>query len=139
MQNTLKNFVESSESNAPEVSISVYVEPVESESDLINSIFVFSYNIDILNQSAHAIQLVNRHWRVFSGSKQIADVKGEGVIGMQPRIKSGDQFQYRSYTVIHDPVGSMSGSYTFVSEDGIFFDKEVPSFQLCFTDRLSLH
>lgn len=139
MENTVKQLNELDVACNSEVSVEVYVEPIESESDLANSVFVFAYNVNITNNSAMAIQLVNRHWKVFSGLRQLADVKGDGVIGMQPKIKSGDSFQYRSHTVIHEPTGSMHGSYTFISEDGNFFDVMINSFPLSFRDRLSLH
>lgn len=119
--------------------VSVVSEPVENESDIDNNVFAFTYKVTIENKSNITARLINRHWLVFSNALQIADVKGEGVIGQQPILKPMDKFEYSSWTVLRDPIGSMKGSFTFLSLDGNFFDVQIPEFSLAFKDRLSVH
>ena len=104
-----------------------------------NAVFAHSYRIQIENSGAVTAQLINRHWRVVSGGKQIADVKGEGVIGEQPVLQPGETFEYESWTVVKDPIGSMVGTYTFVTEKGDFFDVEIPEFPLIHIDDMTVH
>ena len=122
-------------------SVEVSVEPefVPDQSDTRGAVFAFSYRVRLRNLNAFSVQLINRHWRVFSGNQQIADVKGEGVIGLQPVIPPLESFDYQSWTVIHDAVGSMEGVYTMLGEDGRFFDIEIPRFELFYVNRDTLH
>jgi ApaG protein len=124
---------------ASEIKISVAVSVEESESDIDLSQFVFSYTVTMENKGSTVCQLVNRHWKVFSGDRQISDVKGEGVVGQQPVLRPMDSFEYTSWTIISDPAGYMEGYYTFQSEDGVFFDVTIPSFSLEFRNRSNVH
>ncbi len=143
MENAIKktSFEELTTStiNLSEIPVTISVSPIERDSDPNSAIFVFSYTVRIVNNSLKDIQLINRHWKVFSNNRQIADVKGDGVVGHQPQFKPTDSFEYTSYTVIKDPVGEMSGSFTFVTDDGMFFDLPIDPFKLSYLERLSLH
>lgn len=121
--------------------IEVCVRPtyLPDQSEPEKSLFAFSYRVRIVNTSDTTAQLLNRHWKVLSAGKQIADVKGEGVIGEQPVLQPGEAFEYESWTVINDPVGSMLGSYTFVDENGEFLDVAIPEFSLFHLDNISVH
>lgn len=119
----------------------VTVQPafVDERSDISACIYVFLYKVTIENRGQIGASLINRHWKVFSGTSQIADVKGEGVVGEQPVIEPGNSFQYTSWTVIKDPVGSMIGTYTLRAASGSFFDVEVPRFDLIYIDSAAIH
>lgn len=128
------------EDSASEViTISVSTEFLPEQSETAKSLFAFSYTIRIVNEGKTTAQLLNRHWRVFSGGRQIADVKGEGVVGEQPILQPGEAFEYESGTLLHDPIGTMSGSYTFVDEYGTFFDVPVEEFSFIHMDDLTVH
>ena len=43
---------------------------------------------------------------------------GLGVVGHQPLLQPGEQFEYTSGTPLETPQGSMVGEYFFVAEDG---------------------
>ena len=58
------------------------------------------------------------------------EVKGLGVVGHQPLLKPGEQFEYTSWAVIATPVGTMRGEYFCVAEDGERFEAPVPEFVL---------
>ncbi|MCB9030393.1 MAG: Co2+/Mg2+ efflux protein ApaG [Deltaproteobacteria bacterium] len=115
------------------VKVSVVAHYIDEQSDPEDEVYVFAYTITIENQTDDVIQLLNRHWIVFSGEEQCADVKGEGVVGEQPVLVPGEAYRYTSGTSIHDPVGVMHGSYTFQSENNDFFDVEIPRFELVCT------
>ncbi|MDX1435024.1 MAG: ApaG domain, partial [Gammaproteobacteria bacterium] len=61
---------------------------------------------------------------------KVQEVRGEGVVGEQPRLGPGEGFQYTSAALIDTPVGTMRGSYQMVAEDGVEFDAEIPMFRL---------
>ena len=58
------------------------------------------------------------------------EVKGEGVIGEQPKIAPGEVYHYSSFTEISTPSGFMWGSYQMLTESEISFDVEIPKFEL---------
>ena len=115
-----------------EIRISVFPEYLPEQSDVEGGRYAFSYSITIENMSSDTVQLINRHWRIYSGGKQYGDVKGDGVVGLQPIIGSGDRFEYTSGAAIKDPEGAMQGVYTFVTDTGDFFDVEVPRFDFVY-------
>lgn len=115
-----------------QVKVTVVPEPLKEHSDPGDARFVFAYHIEVENLGVRPVQLISRHWKIFSGLEQTGDVVGEGVVGMQPRLMPGGRFQYQSSAVITEEIGSMSGTYTFQSDDGDTFDVAVPQFDLVF-------
>ena len=61
---------------------------------------------------------------------RVQDVKGEGVIGEQPEIKPGEEFQYTSGTMIETSFGTMKGSYHMIDDEDNYFDAVIPEFIL---------
>ena len=57
-------------------------------------------------------------------------MRGEGVVGEQPRLQPGQGFRYSSGAVIETPVGTMHGSYQMVADDGDQFDAPIAPFRL---------
>lgn len=110
--------------------ITVFPEYVEESSNPSDNTFAFSYTITIENRSECDVQLLERHWMIFSGGTHLAEVVGPGILGEQPSIQSGDIFEYTSTTVIQDPIGRMEGSYTFRTSEGQFREVPIPSFDL---------
>ena len=53
-----------------------------------------------------------------------------GVVGEQPRLEPGAQFQYTSGCVLKTPIGTMHGTYQMVRDDGGGFDAEIAAFSL---------
>jgi len=92
--------------------------------------FVFAYTITIANTGQMPAQLISRHWVITDAHQKVQEVRGLGVVGEQPLLKPGDQFEYTSGTAIATPVGAMKGSYQMVAEDGSQFEAEVPEFIL---------
>jgi ApaG protein len=92
--------------------------------------FVFAYTISISNESQRAAQLRTRHWIITDGHGGVEEVRGDGVVGEQPKLAPGQTFQYTSGCVLNTPVGTMQGSYRFWRDDGSYFDAEIATFSL---------
>jgi ApaG protein len=92
--------------------------------------FVFAYTITIRNQGSVAAQLINRHWVITDGNGKVQEVRGEGVVGEQPWMRPGDDFQYTSGAVLETAVGTMRGSYEMLADDGTRFLAPIPEFTL---------
>ena len=122
-----------------DVQVTVVPQFIEERSDVESDVYVFTYEVTIENHGSETIQLLNRHWQVMSAGMQYADIKGDGVVGEQPVLESGDGFTYASFTVIDEPMGSMLGTYTFRSENGEFFDVTIPEFDLIFISESQIH
>ena len=118
--------------NALTRSIAVSVEPffVEDQSKPDEQRWVFGYRIKIANQGQETVQLVARHWRITDAIGRMIEVKGEGVVGEQPRLEPGGSFEYTSGTPLATPTGMMLGSYRMVTEAGETFDVRIPPFSL---------
>lgn len=114
------------------IKVSVLPAHIAQNSDPVGNVFAFSYTIKIENLGKDRVQLLERHWIIKSGDEQIAEVVGPGVVGVQPVLESGQEFEYTSGAVIHDPIGSMHGSYTFRADTGDYFQVTIPQFDLLY-------
>jgi ApaG protein len=100
--------------------------------------YVFAYTITISNESQATAQLRTRHWIITDGHGEIEEVRGDGVVGEQPKLAPGQSFQYTSGCVLTTPVGTMQGSYRFWRDDGTYFDVEIAVFSLASPVRPSI-
>ena len=92
--------------------------------------FLFSYLIEIKNNSNQTIKLISRHWHIKDGSGVSEDIFGPGVVGKTPTIKPNGVFSYSSFCPLKTPIGSMEGSYIMVNEEGEEFSVKIPVFRL---------
>jgi ApaG protein len=92
--------------------------------------YVFAYTITISNESTFTAQLRTRHWIITDGRGEVEEVKGDGVVGEQPRLSPGQSFQYTSGCVLTTPIGTMHGTYRFWRDDGTYFDAVIAPFTL---------
>jgi ApaG protein len=116
--------------NRYEFTVTVESAFVKEQSDDEQHRYVFSYTVKIRNTGSIAAQLISRHWIITDASDRVQEVRGLGVVGEQPFLKPGEQFEYTSGTVLASPVGSMRGSYHMTAEDGEQFDTEIAPFTL---------
>ena len=93
-------------------------------------LYMFSYTITITNIGSVAAQLISRTWNVNDAEGVHEKIKGLGVVGHQPLLQPGEQFEYTSGTRLRTPTGTMHGSYFCVAEDGEKFDVDIPMFVL---------
>lgn len=110
--------------------ISVATQFLDEQSDAGEDRYVFAYTIRIRNLGRLPAQLLNRHWLITDGNGRVEEVRGEGVVGEQPRLEPGEQFTYTSGAVLETPVGTMQGSYDMAGDDGARFDAPIPPFTL---------
>ena len=100
--------------NPHEISITVKTQFLPEQSDPDNRQFAFAYTITIKNTGTASIQLIARHWFITDGDNDVQEVRGLGVVGQQPLLRAGEQFEYTSWaTYQHLPVrcvGSTSAS-----------------------------
>ncbi|MBN3263890.1 Co2+/Mg2+ efflux protein ApaG [Pectobacterium brasiliense] len=116
--------------NAPRVCLQVQSFYVESQSEPDEERFVFAYTITVRNLGRHEVQLLGRYWLITNGNGRQTEVQGEGVVGEQPIIQPGGEFQYTSGAVIETPLGTMEGHYHMVDHQGKAFQVSIPVFRL---------
>ena len=92
--------------------------------------YVFAYTIHIRNSGRLPARLIDRHWIITDANGKVEEVRGEGVVGEQPWLRPGDDFEYTSGAVLETEQGSMRGSYGMLADDGTRFDAPVAPFAL---------
>lgn len=110
--------------------IEVETNYVRDQSEPDDNRYVFAYTITITNQGSVPAQLISRHWIITDANNKVQEVRGEGVVGEQPRLAPGDSFRYTSAAMLETPVGCMQGEYQMIADDGVEFDAEIPAFNL---------
>jgi ApaG protein len=99
--------------------------------------FAFMYTVEISNQGPLPAQLKSRHWLITDANGRVEEVRGEGVVGKQPRLLPGEKFEYTSWAMLRTPFGSMRGTYFMVRPDGTRFEARITEFPL--TQPHALH
>ncbi len=112
------------------VEVSVRTEYLENQSLPSEGKYFFSYTVTIKNVGKIPAKLISRHWVITDANEKIEEVRGLGVVGEQPRLKTNESFEYTSGTIINTPVGTMYGTYQMVADNGYEFDAEIPMFSL---------
>lgn len=112
------------------VRITVLPRYVPEQSEPSKSHYLFAYHVTITNEGAAPVQLISRHWIITDGEGKTEEVRGAGVVGYQPRLEPGEQFQYTSGCPLRTPVGTMHGSYQMVADDGESFEAYIDPFRL---------
>jgi len=92
--------------------------------------YVFAYTVKIKNEGGQAAQLRTRHWIITDGNGKVEEVRGPGVVGQQPHLKPGEEFEYTSGCVLQTPRGEMKGTYQMHRVDGSGFDATIAPFVL---------
>ena len=95
-----------------------------------NSYFFWDYTIAITNRGADTVQLKTRHWRITDAFGRVQEVRGAGVVGEEPVLKPGENYEYTSGVPLPTPSGFMVGTYGMVSERGERFNIDIPAFSL---------
>ena len=114
----------------PHFEITAKVNYHESESKPESHFYFFSYQITIINKSSMPAQLMSRHWIITDGNGKVEEVRGAGVVGVQPKIQPGQSYTYESACPLSTLSGSMRGFYQFVGKQGQSFEIEIPEFFL---------
>ena len=99
--------------------------------------YLFTYTVTVRNGGETPAQLLSRHWIITDARGEREEVRGDGVVGRQPRLAPGESFEYTSFCVLRTPLGQMRGSYTMLREDGRTFEAEIAPFSLAVPSALN--
>jgi ApaG protein len=120
------------------VSIMVETFYQPSQSNPLNSEYLFAYRITIENLTIYPVKLISRHWHILDSNGTHREVEGDGVVGEQPIISPGDSYQYTSGANLHSEIGKMYGTYLM---ENLFNKKKltitIPEFQLIAPAKLN--
>ena len=116
--------------SAYELTVSVRTQYLEDQSDPDRNKYVFAYAVTIKNTGQVAAQVISRLWIITDANNHVENVRGLGVVGHQPLLQPGEQFDYTSGSSLSTPQGSMHGEYFCVAEDGEQFVARIPEFIL---------
>lgn len=114
----------------PNIQIKVLVSYSPQDSAPHKGLWYFIYQVEIKNHGPEPARLITRHWQIANAEGTISEVHGPGVVGKQPHILPGESFQYTSACPLDSPFGSMSGSYTMITDSGKIFEAPIPAFSL---------
>jgi ApaG protein len=95
-----------------------------------NGYFFWAYTIILTNLGRETVQLKTRHWRITDAQGRLQEVRGAGVVGEEPVLRPGENYEYTSGVPLPTPSGFMTGSYGMVTDRGERFDIEIPAFSL---------
>jgi ApaG protein len=112
------------------IQIGVEANYLADQSDVADQRYVFSYTITIRNTGKRPVKLLTRRWLITDAGGKVREVRGDGVVGEQPRIRPGQYHRYSSLSIIDTPVGTMEGNYGMIDEDGESFSASIPVFRL---------
>jgi len=118
------------------ISVETFYQP--DQSNPVNSEYMFAYRITIENNNSFPVKLLRRHWFIFDSDSTHREVEGEGVIGIQPEINSGEKYQYISGCNLRTEVGKMHGTYFMenMSNKKMFY-VNIPSFEMAVPFKLN--
>ena len=92
--------------------------------------FVFAYTIRIHNAGKMPARLISRHWLITDDNGKVQEVRGDGVVGEQPWLRPGEEFEYTSGAILETALGTMRGSYQMLADDGTRFEAPIDAFTL---------
>jgi ApaG protein len=113
-----------------DIAVTVQTRFLDEQSAPDDNRYVFAYTIRIANAGSVPARLLTRHWIITDANGKVQEVRGDGVVGEQPWLRPGDDFNYTSGAVLETAVGTMRGSYQMLADDGRRFDAAIPQFIL---------
>ncbi len=129
-------LLQNADMSSPELSCSVATQFLPDQSSATEDVYAFAYTITIRNTGDTTAQVIGRHWIITHGSGEVEEVRGLGVVGQQPMLKPGEQFEYTSWTRISTPRGSMRGTYFCMTAEAEAFEAPIESFPLAIAQAL---
>lgn len=109
-----------------EIEINVQSRYMAGQSDVYRDRYAFNYLITIRNRSDDVITLRQRFWEITDGHGETEAVGQSGLVGEQPVLYPGEQYEYHSDSQISTPWGSIEGAYEFEDSIGERFIVGVP-------------
>lgn len=112
----LRHLVYSTSSDAEKHGIRVEVESSYQGAD--RERYFFRYQVRIINVSSETVQLLSRAWTIRDLDGRVLSVEGPGVVGAFPTLAPTESYEYSSAVPLHTPMGTQSGHYVFILQDG---------------------
>jgi len=109
---------------------------IKDRSSLENSLYVFSYHVQIFNKDDLDVKLLSRYWNITDGNGYVEEIRGPGVIGLTPNIKPGKKFEYSSFCPLKTPFGVMHGYFKMVNSKKSF-NAVIPPFRLSVPEQIN--
>jgi ApaG protein len=121
--------MESLTTEGVEITVEVYY--LKEQSQPMRQAFVFGYRVWLHNLNPFSVQLLRRQWYIFDSVGEYRQVEGEGVVGEQPVLAPGAQYQYVSGCHLKSDMGKMWGHYTMQSlHNRRSLRVEIPKFEM---------
>ena len=120
----------------PEITSTVAVQALPEHTDPAQQRWAFAYTVSIRNTGTVAAQVVGRQWLITDHRGQQQQVRGLGVVGKQPLLQPGEQFEYSSWTLLATAQGTMQGTFYCITDAAEWFEASVPEFLLADTSTL---
>ena len=112
------------------IDIDVATRYLDDQSEPEQDRYVFAYTIRIRNSGQVPARLLTRHWIITDANGKTEEVEGDGVVGEQPYLRPGEDFEYTSGAVLETDLGTMCGDYQMLADDGTRFEAPIPAFTL---------
>jgi ApaG protein len=112
------------------IDIDVATRYLDDQSEPEQDRYVFAYTIRIRNSGQVPARLLTRHWIITDANGKTEEVEGDGVVGEQPYLLPGEDFEYTSGAVLETDLGTMRGDYQMLADDGTRFEAPIPAFTL---------
>jgi ApaG protein len=111
------------------VSVESFYQP--DYSNPVNGEYMFAYRVTIENNNPFPVKLLRRHWFIFDSNAAEREVEGEGVVGIQPQINPGENYQYISGCNLRTEMGKMYGTYQMQNlSNKLDFEVNIPVFHM---------
>ena len=116
-------------SEGVEISVETFYQ--QDYSNPMLSEYMFAYRITIENHNSFPVKLHSRHWYIFDSNGEYREVEGEGVVGVQPTLNPGENYQYVSGCNLRTEMGRMNGTYQMENlHNKKLLTISIPEFQL---------
>ena len=99
-------------------------------SDLSNGSHMFAYRVVLTNEGERNARLISRRWIIVDADNDRREVRGPGVVGLNPDLVPGGRFEYSSHCPLSTKWGTMEGGFLMEREDGEEFEVQVGRFML---------
>ena len=123
-------------SEGVQISVETFYQP--DYSNPANNEFMFAYRITLENRNDFTVKLLRRHWFIFDSNGENREVEGEGVVGAQPVLPAGKQYQYVSGCNLRTEMGRMYGTYLMENQNNkSTFIVKIPPFEMVAPSKLN--
>jgi ApaG protein len=112
------------------INVTVIPEYEEEQSMPSDNYHIWEYHIHIRNNRSETVQIISRQWVIIDDKGNMQQVSGQGVVGVQPVLHPGQEFEYSSSVHLNSPSGVMMGSYEILTKSGDALKVEIPTFSL---------